>query len=462
MTRQEELGKQAASAPAVDSDGAPLAAVFKKRRGGKRRRPEVPRTPTPRPSSGVQPPRPMAEPPGLTPTITNPGFPARGAPPTVPLERTQSPPPEPRGLSSAAPKPRRTLQGPPLPPVVEVVQSAPSSLVDIAADTEPPKSVLPLADTAPPFADSQQMRTLEMVALPSDGAHQGSDESGPKTDLSTIVPPDADPLWAVNAILGHAESFVVEARHGSKSAWYAKVFGRDFLKASSPRSSKTVTQEVDFLEQQLRLAPGARVLDLCCGAGRQAVTFSKRGFEVVGLDLSIEMLEAALNAAGDENQAVKFVHGDMRDLKFQEVYDGAYCIDTSFGYLTEVEELLVLRAVHRALKRGGKFVLEVANRDALVQQLPARHWWQGDGCLVQEDIEFEHRTSRMKMKRYLVFADGPEQIHEVSIRLYSVHELCRMFEMADFEVTAISGSYATAGAFFGAGCPKVILTGRKR
>jgi SAM-dependent methyltransferase len=203
------------------------------------------------------------------------------------------------------------------------------------------------------------------------------------------------------------------------------------------------------------------VLDLCCGYGRHTVPLAAKGYEVVGLDLSLDMLKAALGRAQANALAIKFVHGDMRDLNFRDVFDGVFCFDSSFGFFTEPENLMVLRGVHDALKRGGRFILDVANRDYALRGIPTRNWWEGDGCLVQEDIEFDHLTSRLAIKRFAVFADGMQREYNISMRLYAVHELVRMAQMVGFEVREISGSRHTPGAFFGPESNRIILTMEK-
>jgi SAM-dependent methyltransferase len=218
---------------------------------------------------------------------------------------------------------------------------------------------------------------------------------------------------------------------------------------------------VNTIESALKLSGGARVLDLCCGYGRHTVPLAAKGYEVVGLDLSLDMLKAALGRAQANALAIKFVHGDMRDLNFRDVFDGVFCFDSSFGFFTEPENLMVLRGVHDALKRGGRFILDVANRDYALRGIPTRNWWEGDGCLVQEDIEFDHLTSRLAIKRFAVFADGMQREYNISMRLYAVHELVRMAQMVGFEVREISGSRHTPGAFFGPESNRIILTMEK-
>src|SRR5437870_5612170 len=83
--------------------------------------------------------------------------------------------------------------------------------------------------------------------------------------------------------------------------------------ASGPQRSDA---EVDAIVGLLRLRPGARVLDLCCGQGRHAVRLRKRGLFVAGLDISAPLLamarDAARRTAGAQGTA--WVRADVRAL----------------------------------------------------------------------------------------------------------------------------------------------------
>ncbi len=54
--------------------------------------------------------------------------------------------------------------------------------------------------------------------------------------------------------------------------------------------TKNTVNEVDFLLEELGLAPGGSVLDVGCGTGRHSIELAKRGYSVTGLDISSEML----------------------------------------------------------------------------------------------------------------------------------------------------------------------------
>jgi SAM-dependent methyltransferase len=349
----------------------------------------------------------------------------------------------PRGPSDGGALPPVVAQAPPSPPPVASPPRPEPPPPPVAA----PTSAAPRLETPTPDAD-------ESIEIPDDT------EPAARIALPDNAV-DLDPALAVDTILSLARKSATVRRTPTAGAWFAELFGNDYFLAHPQRLGPSTAAEVTLIESALKLGAGARVLDLCCGYGRHTVPMAAKGYEVVGLDLSLDMLKAALGRAQANALAIKFVHGDMRDLNFRDVFDGIYCFDSSFGFFTEPENLMVLRGVHDALKRGGRFILDVANRDYALRGIPTRNWWEGDGCLVQEDIEFDHLTSRLAIKRFAVFADGMQREYNISMRLYALHELVRMIQMVGFEVREISGSRHTPGAFFGPESNRIILTAEK-
>jgi hypothetical protein len=94
-------------------------------------------------------------------------------------------------------------------------------------------------------------------------------------------------------------------------------------------------------------------------------------------------------------------------------------------------------------------VVEVLNRDYLISDLPSRVWWEGDGCVVLEEVDFNYFSSRIVSNRSVVFYDGRQLEQEISMRAYSLHELGKLLHAAGFRIIEISGSMDTKGRFFG-------------
>jgi SAM-dependent methyltransferase len=227
-------------------------------------------------------------------------------------------------------------------------------------------------------------------------------------------------------------------------------------------TDEQIAREADFVEDSLGVAKGGTMLDLACGTGRHAIELTRRGYEVVGFDLSLAMLARAADEAQDRDQKLNFVQGDMREMTFEEAFDGVYCWSTSFGYFDEESNAKVVGKVHKALKKGGQFLLDVLNRDFTVHQAPSLCWFEGDGCVCMDEMSIDWITSRMKVKRTMMMDDGRSKEIEYSIRIYSLHELGKILHEQGFRVAEVSGRTATPGVFFGCESPRTLILAEKR
>lgn len=105
-----------------------------------------------------------------------------------------------------------------------------------------------------------------------------------------------------------------------------------------------------------RLPPGARVLDVCCGAGQMARLLCERRFDVVGVDGSQEMLTLARAKAS----RAQFEQSDVRDsLPAGPFHAAVSLFDTVNHFATCGEIDAVFRNVFDALEPGGLFLFDV-------------------------------------------------------------------------------------------------------
>ncbi len=251
------------------------------------------------------------------------------------------------------------------------------------------------------------------------------------------------------------------AEDDRRSGWCHTLFDEEYLR-TLPRDLKRETaREVKFIKNSLGLKSGARVLDLACGFGRHAVELAQDGLEVAGLDLSIDLLQHALSQAKKRNLSIKFIHGDMRELNFSEIFDGCYCWQTSFGYFNDRTNVSVLEGVNRSLKMGGRFLLDTINRDHIVAQMPTRTWWEGIECVFLEEVEFDFSTSILQTKRSFIYDGAPPREYKSHIRLYSLHELKRILGYCGFRVIEVSGEIHHQGAYLGPASRRSIILAEK-
>jgi SAM-dependent methyltransferase len=243
--------------------------------------------------------------------------------------------------------------------------------------------------------------------------------------------------------------------------WFEEVFDEDYLRTLPFLRPDQTVREVDFIAGSLECPPGSELLDVGCGYGRHAVELVDRGFNVTGLDLSFPLLIRAAEEAEHRGVSVKFVHADMREMSFENQFDGAYCMLTTFGYFDEETNLRVAERIARALKPGSRLLLDIVNRDYVVGDLPLRVWWEGTGCVVLEEVDFNFHTSRINTHRSIVFEDGRQLEQELSIRAYSLHEIGRLLRQAGFRVLDVSGHLTTRGQFFGGSSRNLLVVAEK-
>jgi len=169
--------------------------------------------------------------------------------------------------------------------------------------------------------------------------------------------------------------------------WTRAFFRSEVFTPSTPETEAAAPDEVRFVWKALGLRRGARVLDVACGTGRHAVRLARRGADVVGVDATEAYLAQARRASkGLAN--VRFERGDMRHLRFDSEFDAAINLWTSFGYFREPgEDLAALRAIARALKPGGLFLIDVVDSSPLMGRERFRQWTESrDGTFTLEEV----------------------------------------------------------------------------
>jgi SAM-dependent methyltransferase len=244
--------------------------------------------------------------------------------------------------------------------------------------------------------------------------------------------------------------------------WFVDLFDEDYLRTLPFLTPQATQAEADFVIQTMSLPAGSQVLDVGCGYGRHAMELAARGFHVVGLDLSTPLLVRGGEEAQRRGLTINFVRGDMRELDFENQFDGAYCVFSTFGYFDDETNKKALVNIARALKPGGKLLIEILNRDYVIADLPTRVWWEGDGCVVLEEVELNYFSSRIQVNRSVVFDDGRQIEQEISVRAYSLHEVGKLMHAAGFRVLEVSGGYQTRGRFFGNQSRHIIVLAERK
>lgn len=162
-----------------------------------------------------------------------------------------------------------------------------------------------------------------------------------------------------------------------------------------------------------QLPIGARVLELGAGTGRITMAVAEQGFDVVALDRMPTMLAALRRRAADRGLAerVRPIEGDMRELPEPEAsVDAVIAPFNALMHLYTWQDLLqCFREVHRVLRPGGFFALDVA--------LPDLAWLMWDGQKRHAITRFTHPVTGEKLV-YSTNHDYDPQTQICHIRIY--------------------------------------------
>jgi SAM-dependent methyltransferase len=218
--------------------------------------------------------------------------------------------------------------------------------------------------------------------------------------------------------------------------WWEEMFSSDAWREVQ-RNWSAVEDAVDQAErviEALGLDDGARVLDVPSGDGRIALELGAAGYDVVGVDLIEAFVEAGRRDAERRRlENVTLEVGDMRDLKYDAEFDAAICFWGSFGYFDEAGNLEQATAVARALKPGGRYLIDTPSLETLYPRFRERTWFQVGDTIVLQEANLVMGTGRVETEWILVRGGVADESHRTSMRVYSVHELTELLREAGFE-----------------------------
>jgi SAM-dependent methyltransferase len=222
-----------------------------------------------------------------------------------------------------------------------------------------------------------------------------------------------------------------------KPDWYREAFPPEET-TKRPWADRTEA-EVDRALAMLGAKGGERVLDLACGTGRHSLELARRGLEVVGLDISPDLLAIATNDAEEQGANASFVEVDLREMDYHGEFDIVLSLnDGAIGYFeTEEENLRSFQVIAEALRPGGGHLMQLPNVLYAENHLPQKTWIEGGEMIELIDHRWDAAT------RYLEGTTTPIHFGEVfegvnpipfRQRLYSTEELREIYASVGMEL----------------------------
>jgi hypothetical protein len=199
------------------------------------------------------------------------------------------------------------------------------------------------------------------------------------------------------------------------------------------------------------------MLDVACGQGRHSLTLAGMGFDVTGIDISMQSIESA---KAFENEKLHFYVHDMRQPFRINYFDYAFNFFTSFGYFrTRREHEAALRTISQSIHLNGTLVIDYLNvhfaEDHLVHEAD----------IEAEDYNF-HITKWMDethfYKKIEVEHDGFNEphIYMEKVAKFSLGDFTDMLAYQGMQIREVFGDYEL-GPYHVRRVPRMIMIAKK-
>jgi len=205
----------------------------------------------------------------------------------------------------------------------------------------------------------------------------------------------------------------------------------------SQRNDEEAEFLIDNLSSYLKPAAQSNILDIACGRGRHAIYLNKKGYDVIGIDLSEQNIKYAQQF---EQKHLRFFVHDMRKLLYINYFDLALNLFTSFGYFeTEKDHVSALKSFRKSIKDDGTVVIDYFNTLKILRNLTHQEIKTVDG------IEFQIKkfVSDGKIIKHINFEHkGKDFAFEERVKAFTLEDFERMLSSSGLKLVETFGDYA--------------------
>ncbi|NTV90749.1 MAG: class I SAM-dependent methyltransferase [Clostridiales bacterium] len=204
----------------------------------------------------------------------------------------------------------------------------------------------------------------------------------------------------------------------------------------------------DYIEgifKRFQVSPSL-VADLGCGTGSFCVEMARRGYDMIGIDLSEDMLSIAQTKARDNEKDILFLNQGISEFELYGTVDAMVCLMDSINYVTYKKDVKkAFKLVENYLNPGGLFVFDINSKYKFENILGNNVFYQ-----VNEDISYiwqneYDRKSRICSFDLTFFTKTGElysRFDEVHYeRAYDVQEMVAMIRESGLEPCGIFGAF---------------------
>ncbi len=222
-----------------------------------------------------------------------------------------------------------------------------------------------------------------------------------------------------------------------KTEWFDEWFNSPYYHILyRHRDEQDAAHFLDNIITFLNFNSRHKILDLACGKGRHSIYLNKKGYDVMGVDLSEANIQKANIYA---NSRLHFIQSDMRHLQFKKEFDFVLNLFTSFGYFEDdAENEKVIKQVAKSLNDGGILFLDFLNPEWVVNKLVPYETKTLEGI----DFHLEKREENGYILKDISFtADGKDYAYQEKVKAISCEEFKHYFVKAGLLLEEIFGDY---------------------
>lgn len=220
------------------------------------------------------------------------------------------------------------------------------------------------------------------------------------------------------------------------------------------RDEKEAIKFLDNITQYLNITKG-KILDVGCGKGRHAKYFNELGFNVVGIDLSLNSIaKAKLN----ETQNLKFYKFDMRNVFKENSFNVVTNLFTSFGYFdNSLDEQKTINAMVKNLKKDGILIIDFMNVKKIINNLVSKESKKINS--VEFDITRELKDNYI-LKNITINDQDISLKFQEKVHALTLIDFSKMLQKASMSIVDIFGNY-NLDNFNASQSERLILIARK-
>lgn len=244
-----------------------------------------------------------------------------------------------------------------------------------------------------------------------------------------------------------------------KSEWHNKFFKGIYTQMlARTYDVATNKRQARGIKKLLKLKKGQSVLDVPCGQGRLTIPMARLGLKAFGMDRQASYIRLAQAAAKRKRARVDFRAGDMRQLHFRDKFDGLFNWFGSFGYFSDIQNQQVLDGFYRALKPGGRLLVEGIHKDWILKNFKPKMEMTAGGVKTVHANRWNSRDQRIH-SRWTLTLGKKKEVHQVVMRLFNPRDLAPLFHRAGFKQVRFYGDLK--GRPLKSTSPRMIAVARK-